>query len=181
MNPQVTALVERLSGQTPRPYSTFEFGREKDSSCLSVVVPEDRARPLVFAIRGQLPSGFLAFIGTTRWLGDEKHEGVEVVVGKGDSQFDILRLARSDACNYGMDAEDIIRKLRAWDESCGIDIFHAETDTIELSLLTPPADVRAFAEDVYEFCPDIVDQGVGSVEALEKAVGDYRRVYFWWD
>jgi uncharacterized protein DUF4253 len=181
VNPELPALLKRLSGQNARPYSTFEFGRAKDSSCLSVVVPEDQARPLVFDIRKQLPSGLLAFVGTTRWLGDEKHEGVEVVVGRGGSQFDILRLARSDACNYDMDTEDIIRRLRAWHESCGIDIFHAETDTIELSLLKLPGDVRAFARDVYEFCPDIVDQGVGSVEALEKAIEDYRQVYLWWD
>ena len=103
------------------------------------------------------------------------------MVGKGGSQFDILRLARADACNYDLDTEDIIGKLRAWHESCGIDIFHAETDTIELSLLKPPADVQAFAEDVYEFCPDIVDQGVRSVDALVKAIRDFGQVYLCWD
>ncbi len=44
MNSEVVALLERLSGKKTRPYSTFDFGRTKDSSCLSVVVPEDRAR-----------------------------------------------------------------------------------------------------------------------------------------
>jgi hypothetical protein len=98
VKPEVATLLERLSGKKARPYSTFDFGREKDSSCLSVVVSEDRARPLVFDIRKQLPSGCQAFIGTTRWFGDERHEGAEIAVGKGDSQFDIVRLARSDAC-----------------------------------------------------------------------------------
>jgi hypothetical protein len=145
------------------------------------VIPEDRATLLVSDIRKQLPLGFLAFMGTTRWLGDENHNGVEVVVGKGESQFDILRLARTDACNCDLGTEDIIGKLQSWHESCGIDIFHAETDTIELSLLKLPADMQAFARDVYEFCPDIVDQGVGSVEALEESIWDSRQVYLWWD
>ncbi len=106
---------------------------------------------------------------------------MEIVVGKGGSQFDILHLGRSDACNYDMGTEDIIRKLQAWDRSYGIDIFHAETDIIELSLLKLPEDMQAFATDMYEFCPDIVDQGVGSVEALEEAIKDSREVYLWWD
>ncbi len=181
MNPDVLALLERLSGQKARPYSTFDFGRAKDTSCLSVVLPEERAKPLLFDIRKQLPPRFLAFIGTSQWLGDERPSGVEVAIGRGDSQFDILRLARSDACNCNMGTDDIIKKLEAWHQSWGIDIFHAETDTIELSLLMLLEDVQGFATEVYEFCPDIVDQGVGSVDALAKAIQDYRQLYLWWD
>ena len=46
----------------------------------------------------------------------------------------------------------------------------AETDTIEFTFLKLPAGLRAFCEDLYEFCPDIVDQGVGTVEALESEI-----------
>jgi hypothetical protein len=123
----------------------------------------------------------LAFIGTTRWLGDEQHKGVEVVVGQGRSQFDILRMAKSDACNCGMGTEDIIKRLQEWHEAIGIDIFHAETDTIELNLARLPGDLNAFAQAVYDFCPDIVDQGVGSVDALKDAIQNDRHVYLWWD
>jgi hypothetical protein len=179
--PELAAILKRVSGQKVRPYSTFDFGRAKDLSCCSVVVPKDRAEPLVYELRRNLLPGFVAFLGTTRWLGEKKHDGVEVVVGNGNSQFDILRLARSDARNGGMDTEDIIRKLEVWHDTCGIDIFQAETDTIELHLLTLPDDVQSFAKEVYGFCPDIVDQGVGSVEALENTIKDHMRVYLWWD
>jgi hypothetical protein len=50
-----------------------------------------------------------------------------------------------------------------------------------LRLLKLPADTQAFARDVYEFCPDIVDQGVGSVEAQEESIRDSGQVYLWWD
>src|SRR5205823_10299163 len=92
MAQEVTKLLEGLSGQKPRRYSTFDFGRMKDEQCLSVVVPKDDAQPLVFGLRKQLPPDFVAFVGTTRWLGDEKHDSKsEVVLGKGKSQFDIDR------------------------------------------------------------------------------------------
>ncbi len=58
MTSAVAALLERQSGKKVRPYSTFDFGRQKDPNCLSVVVAEDRARPLVRGIRKELPSGF---------------------------------------------------------------------------------------------------------------------------
>ncbi len=175
-------LLEKLSGQPVRRYSTFDFGRAKDEHCLSAIVPESEARHLVFDLREQLPAGFIAFLGTMRWLGDERHNGgAELVVGKGESQFDILRLARADACNYGMDTEALVTELQSWHNSYGIDIFHAETATIEFTLDRLPADMRAFANEVYDFCPDIVDQGIGTVEALEQAIRDHKHVYLWWD
>jgi Domain of unknown function (DUF4253) len=175
------SLLEQLSGQPVRKYSTYEFGRGKDFECLSVVVGKDETTDLVFKLRAALPPGFVAFVGTSQWLGDETHSGVEVVVGRGDSQFDILRLARTDACNHDMGTEDLIRKLQSWHQTLDLDIFLAETDTIELRLNARPTDFGAFAKDVYEFCPDIVDQGIGSVEELEVAIRDYMQILLWWD
>jgi len=45
---------------------------------------------------------------------------------------------------------------------------------------TPVKDRKALARRMYQFCPDIVDQGVGSVAKLADALrGD--SLYFWWD
>ncbi len=123
----------------------------------------------------------MAFIGTTQWLGDEQHEGAELVVGPGASQLDIPRLARTNATNYDMGTEDLVRKLREYDQDYGLDVYHAETDTIEFMLLNTPEDLSGFAVDLYEFCPDVVDQGVGSVAALEGSIEALGQVYLWWD
>jgi hypothetical protein len=34
---------------------------------------------------------------------------------------------------------------------------------------------------MYEFCPDIVGQGVGSVAGLAKELNKSQKFYFWWD
>ncbi|HEX7379167.1 MAG TPA: DUF4253 domain-containing protein [Pirellulales bacterium] len=120
-------------------------------------------------------------MGCTRSLADGAEEGSEVVVAPGDNQFDILRVAQSDAVNYDMDTECLVRKLQEYDRNYGIDIFHAETDTIEFRLRSVPADLMAFCDDLYEFCPDTVDQGVGSVEALASEIARHGSVYLWWD
>ena len=41
--------------------------------------------------------------------------------------------------------------------------------------------MKAFANEVYEFCPDIVDQGVGDVEKLAAGIAATKEVYLWWD
>nr|WP_253260919.1 DUF4253 domain-containing protein [Rhodanobacter glycinis] len=80
-----------------------------------------------------------------------------------------------------MGTEDLIRKLKQWDVAYGIDIVMADTDTIQLRLKTVPPDIHAFAKELYAFCPDIVDQGVGSVEKLERSIRESRTVFLWWD
>lgn len=174
------AVLAEVTGKPLRPHSTVDFGREPQPLGRSVIVAEGVSRDSLTTVRGRLGPGIVAFIGTTSWLGDERHDGVELVVAEGSSQFDILRVARSDAVNFDMDTEQLIQKLQQYDQQVGIDIFHAETDTIEAMLLRTPENMQAFTEDVYEFCPDIVDQGVGSVEELAKSL-ELGQLYLWWD
>src|SRR5687767_14076590 len=104
--------LEAGLGLKVRRYSTFDFGRERDTNSVSIIVRQERAERLLAEVRAALPSGLVAFIGTTRWYGDEKHNGVELVVSPGQSQFDILRVARSDAVNYNLATEDMNKKLQ---------------------------------------------------------------------
>jgi len=179
----IAAILRSASGAPLRDHSTQDFGRERLDSTVSVLVPEEAGRDVVRAVRKQLPAGWVVFIGTTRWLGDERgNRGkVEVVVGPGRDQFDILRLAKTDAINHEMTTEAIVKKLRAYHALGGIEIWHAETDTVQADLVTLPADMKAFSEDVYAFCPDIVDQGTATVAALEKEMAKTKTLYLWWD
>ncbi len=181
----IAKILRDEAGSPLRERSTQDFGRESMTAGVSVIVPgepDGKARDLVLRLRKRLPPGWVAFVGTSRWLGEEKLDGnVEVVVGPGRDQFDILRLAKTDAVNYEMSTEALVKKLRAYHAIVPIDIWHAETDTIELDLAAVPADPKAFAKDVYAFCPDIVDQGVGSVAALEKEIVKTKRLFLWWD
>lgn len=175
------ALLAKQSGQPLRSFSTRDFGRYKFHNARSVLVEPAMAGALVDRLRKQLAPGLVAFVGTGSSLANPPVQGTEVIVGKGASQLDIVRIAASDAINYGMGTEDLIRKLKQWDDAYGIDIYMADTDTIQLRLKRLPPDLPAFAKEVYAFCPDIVDQGVGSVEALEQAIRESREVYLWWD
>jgi hypothetical protein len=170
-----------------RDHSTRDFGREPHRDAIAVVIGgggamvEEHAVEKLRELRKKLPPGTVAWLGTTRWLGAEKFEGlVELAVGEGATQFDILRHAASDGINHGLETEDLIAKLTKWHGEHGVDVFHAESDTIELELLREPEDRMAFAQELYAFCPDIVDQGIGSVEALAESL-ERQHIYLWWD
>jgi hypothetical protein len=57
----------------------------------------------------------------------------------------------------------------------------ASGDWCEFKIEKEPADWMVFANEAYAVCPDIVDQGTGSVEALAEEMKNTRRLYFWWD
>src|SRR5437870_2849713 len=152
----IASRLSDIAGQPFRAYSSFDFGREHDDTARSVIVAKEAAVEVLKTVRAELKPGVVAFIGTTNWLGKEKPDGVEIVVANGQSQFDILRTARSDAANYGLDTEDLIQKLKEYDDAFGIDIFYAETDTIQFRLSEMPDPLRPFCEDLYKFCPAIV-------------------------
>lgn len=173
--------LAQVTGKEVRPFSTRDFGREQNPKGRSVLVPRDSSERLLELVRQQLSPGTIAFVGVTNSLARPKPEGVELVVAEGKNQFDILRVASTDGINYGLQTEDIIRELQAWDTAYGIDIWQAETDTIQLRLRTTPPNLREFANRVYKFCPDIVDQGVGDVRALERAIAEGSGVFLWWD
>jgi hypothetical protein len=175
------SFLSKITDKPVRAFSTRDFGREEFSEARSVLVKEPQAESLLGKIRNHLGPGLVAFIGTRTNHAKLRPKGLELVIGCGTSQFDILRIAASDAVNFNKGTEDLIKQLQAWDSAHGIDLFQAETDTVQFRLLRIPSDLKKFAEDVYEFCPDIVDQGVGSVDQLAKDIGAGGKVLLWWD
>lgn len=175
------ALLAAVAKSDVRDFWTNDFGRAKRTGGHSVIVPVESAQKLLESIRGQVPSGYVAFIGTTHNIDDPTIKGAELVMAPGQDQFDIVRLAATDAVNHGMTTDQIIDQLRRWDAQFGVDIWQAETDTIQLKLTSIPADLPAFSLRLYEFCPDIVDQGVGDIESLQAGIKQEGVIVLWWD
>ena len=173
--------LAEVSGETVRGFWTQDFGRQKRTGGYSVLIPEDSAKTVLLKLRAVLPPGYVAFVGTTRNLDDPSVKGVELVLARGNDQFDIVRLAATDGTNYAISTEDIVRRLKAWDQAFGIDIWQAETDTIQMDMKSQPKNLRKFSRELYEFCPDIVDQGVGDLESLEEELREQQTIGLWWD
>lgn len=174
----VDGLMEQVTNGQLFRYMTYNFGRTRDESISMVLVPEQQASIFQLKLSRALPRGWLCFIGSTRWLGEETHDGMaELVVIQAESQFDCLRAARTDAVNHDMETEDIIRTMQDYDRRFGIRIYSAETDSVSFILLRLPSDLDAFAQELLDFCMDLED-----IELIKEMITTSgNRVELWWD
>ncbi|WP_157314941.1 DUF4253 domain-containing protein [Chitinibacter sp. GC72] len=74
--------------------------------------------------------------------------------------------------------------FRYWGECYGAVPVCYTGDVIEMSVSRPPQtleDALMLAQEQYLYCPDIVDQGTETVEALARSLLRSPVWYFWWD
>jgi hypothetical protein len=120
--------------------------------------------------------GYLIFVSQN---GYETPSTVSII--KSTDQFDILKIQKTDGINYDLENEDVIEKTKIMGYKYGIEILGADYDWVDFTITVPSDSIPDFAKEVYEFCPDAVDQGVGEVVELEKMIGEFKRLVLWWD
>ena len=79
---------------------------------------------------------------------------------------DQLKSKKTNGINYGVETDDVIKKLQQWDDQFGIEISDIAHDAVTVSFKSIPDDTRSLAEEIYEFCPDTIDQHFGCFEEL---------------
>lgn len=138
----------------------------------------DKAQERIDAIHAKLGNeGYRAY-RCAMALGDEPQK---VCVLRATDQYDILRYECTNGANFNLTTDDIIAKLKAWDATLGLVITSAAHDLVEVRITNAPANWKSFAKEVYAFCPDVVDQGIGSVDALEDDLRTRKVLFLWWD
>lgn len=133
---------------------------------LSIVAPSDVPDEMALEIRKLLPTGYLA------WSSD-KHTvngstAPEIAVLKTDDPFAIVRAKGTGGVNYEVYNAQILERLHQWDSLFGIDIVGAGPDWVSLQCARLPDDICAFTAEIYLFCPDSVEQGVGLMGEVEN-------------
>ena len=81
-------------------------------------------------------------------------------------QYEPIRKANTDGANYDLDTDAIVTRLNQWEALCKFRVTGAGHDTVDIEFETFPKDMDAFVRDLYEFCPDLVDQGTGCVHEM---------------
>ncbi len=77
-----------------------------------------------------------------------------------------------------------VAALRRWHERFGVELVGINRDTLNLRAVRRPADreaALALGREHYGYCPDVIDQGVGSLSALAALLMANDWWYFWWD
>lgn len=147
--------LERLGG-------TGTAGQSEPASGLSIGVADgEDAERLMNALRSILgPAGCRSF-WSRRHAPDGISEGDELAILKTLDPYAMVRLCRTNGGNYGVSTDDILSRLAAWEQICAFDVVGASRDWVALQFSRLPDNICAFAEEVHDFCPDTVVQGVG--------------------
>ncbi len=175
---EIRALFEKHTGMVARKFSTWEFGRARDRACASVILDtEEQARAALTALRGALPKGWVAFLGSYRWLDNPEIKGVELVVAPGNGWADMLRTARLDPVNSGLTTESVVRWLTEYDRTMGIDVIGVSTDSLDFDLRGGPYYTARFVDDLTHLCGDLLNNSRSDVEEMVES----GKISLWWD
>ncbi len=173
--------LERLSGAPATPLAGMDsLGDSTVTEGFAVSVPSDQAEALVAAAQPRfLDKGFYLFHA-------EQHFGIggradRVALFPRRDPYEILRLIGTNGANYSIGSDSIVAWLRALEPEQPFVLTGIAVDWVEGRFTGPIRDPGELARRFHAFCPDIVEQGTGSVDALAKELVESQRLYCWWD
>lgn len=171
-------LLKKL---TQRPINLLKFEQEfsevKKPDAISSLTSEDNAKNIVldnldyFKKQGK----YIFIFG----LGDGGY--IVGLTGATSDPYQLMEYAETNGINYDIETKDIIEKYKKWDSEFGIIPIGIGFDYCEAQIKNTNIDYKKLAQEIYEFCPDIVDQGTQTVEVLTEEIKRTRTIYLWWD
>ena len=163
--------VRRLIGYNNDGYQLLADG-------ITVTVVQERVGGALSALRRRLAArGYQVF------LVDENESTGTATIGvlRSADQYDILRVMQTKGAEYDVKNEDVIAKLKSWGNRSAFRISGAGYDWVEIEFLKLPADVKTFAQEAGDFCPNAADDEAGGLEGLVRELRRTRRLSLWWD
>jgi hypothetical protein len=177
MDPAVALKVRALGTSIERLTGSTEENEEAPADGIVLTTKPKEGR-------GTLPKVRQLLTGTPyrAYLRDDAFgTGPDKIAIASVDDYGYLAIVRTDGINYDIDHTKVMERYRQWDKKYGLKLVGAGLDWLEAEFTTPPSDWTVFAKEVYEFCPDVVDQGTGDVPSLASEMQRSKTVYLWWD
>ena len=104
----------------------------------------------------------------------------DIGIIKAKDQYEVIKLVKTEAPNFDHTTEDIIEKIKSWAKYSKLQLTVVDNDRIEGLILDKPKYIEKFAKEIYDFAPDVVEQGTLTKKVL---VEDLKKGNFWlwWD
>jgi hypothetical protein len=87
----------------------------------------------------------------------------------------------TDGNNSEISCEMVASRIGDWDKRFGLVVWAAGGGGLDAEFEQQPVDMYAFAQEVYEFCPDVVNQGTGAVDPLAAEMKRCNGFSLGWD
>jgi len=114
---------------------------------------------------------------------EKDHRDIEDKIGLLPTRrwTDLIQVFQTNGANYDLMPADIVRWLEGFSTRNSVFITGVGWDWLEGRITGKVQNARKLAQQMYEFCPDIVEQGMGSVKDLARALEKDGYFFFWWD
>ncbi|WP_226087434.1 DUF4253 domain-containing protein [Mesobacillus sp. S13] len=175
---EAMTIVKRYSNSRLLPFYNQDLYSEKPVKIAGVCVKckQDETELLALELREELKAiNYLAFIC------DSNREKVAMIPGL--DQFEILKIQQTNGDNYDISNSSVISELKEWYRNYPFIIIGASYDWVEVEFEVLPngKELNSFAREIAEFCPDLVEQGTGSINDLMEEIKGTRKLSLWWD
>jgi len=138
----------------------------------------EQAYNIIYNLKNVFPGkGYQIFICEK----DKNDRVYQIGVIQSADQFDILRVMETNGENYNITTNHIVQKLQDWNSKYAFTIIGASSEWVEALFTQMPVNTDQFANEVYEFCPDVVEKGSGSVKFLGRQISETGILYLWWE
>jgi hypothetical protein len=167
-----------LLGAQPQPLR-LQAEDEAVKGGVSFDVPQKKVEALLHrAHTNFLAQGFYLF-RCEQNFGIAEHPDKVGLVPTAD-KYAVMAAMDTNGDNYGIGTAGVITWMKELEQEQPFILTGIGFDYLEGSFTAPVKDPNALAKRMHQFCPDIVDQGVGSVSKLARELRN-GSLYFWWD
>ncbi len=106
-----------------------------------------------------------------------KNKKNNLAIIKTKDQYDILRIQNTGKGRKNMNPEKIIEKMKAWEKQFRFEITGAQSYMIQANFISKPPDIEKFASDLTSFCPELLNDGSGSLNDIIKNMNSTNSFY----
>ena len=167
-----------LLGASPLPLHSEPEGEEVHG-CVSFDVSQEKAVvQLRKAHADFLARGFYLF--RYQWSFGGKGCPDKIGLLPTTDKYAVIAAMGTNGDNYGIGTAGVIAWMKELEQEHPFVLTGIGFDTLEGFFTAPVANPDSLAKLMYQFCPDIVDQGTETLGALASELRK-GNLYFWWD
>ena len=144
---------------------------------MSIALRECEVRQTLTSLQARLGPSYLV-LHTDQNFG---YDPDSIGVMRTNDQLEALRIRSTSGVNYDISVDSVIVLYRGWHAAYGLELQGAGPDFLLARILHAPRDYGAFARAVFAACPDVVEQGTNTVEALAEEMRRTGILFCWWD
>ena len=178
---EAVSQLETLAGSRGDPLrATREDGRIETTGGVAIPMRSTLVPAFLEQVRPAfLERGFYVFRAEQSFGIDGEPDRIAILPT--GEQLEVVAAVGTSAPNHDISNRDIVAWLRALQTEHPFTLTGAGEDWLAARFAVPPRDAMRLARRIHAFCPDVVEQGVGSVSALADDIVKTRQLYCWWN